>query len=191
MQIIGCIRVGDRAACGGMVAQSESGIIVDGRECAFKGAKMACQRHCTIAQAAGEYTLCNGADLPHHGHLTTGGCPLESSANDLYGFACEPASAPPARFILGQDGQWMACPHTGEFDILFVIKNHMSGLPVPNIRYRISLESGTVLVGTTNQYGLTELVSSDQPERATIEVPYHGDSTTDPHTDHQSDACAC
>jgi type VI secretion system secreted protein VgrG len=76
-------------------------------------------------------------------------------------------------------------------DLVFVVNDEKTGKPKPNTPYQIKLESGLIVKGVTDSKGLTQKVSSNKPEKATIEAPYYGDTTSDTHSDCGSDACSC
>jgi type VI secretion system secreted protein VgrG len=76
-------------------------------------------------------------------------------------------------------------------DIFFLVNDIKTGNPLVNTKYKIALASGAEFFGTTDAKGHTELVHSNQPEVATIEVPYYGDSASSTNSDCGSDACSC
>lgn len=191
MKIIGWIRLGDKAACGGTVVEGENRMTYNGIPFAFQGARIACQKHCTIMQAHDHITLPNGRHVPHHGHLTSGGCPLMSTANDQNGWGNSSGESIPSQFVQNREGDWVACLHDSAYDLTFFIRDQVTALPLSNVRYRITLESGKTIEGKTNANGLTENVFSDSPELATIEAPYYGDSSTASNTDLHPGSCGC
>jgi len=78
------------------------------------------------------------------------------------------------------------------FDLHFQIRGDKTDKPIANIPYKISLEDGQEIVGTTDANGFTQLVSNDVELIAKIEAPYYGNSSTtqiDPCLGH--DACRC
>lgn len=77
------------------------------------------------------------------------------------------------------------------YDLTFLIKNKQTGMPLSDVKYRIQLESGDVVVGITDEHGNTQTVQSDTPQIARIEVPYDDDSATQPHSHVGPDACDC
>lgn len=89
MQIIGWIRVSDKAACGSAVAEGSSCEFSDGIGYSFQGARMACTKGCVIADGYPDSTLSNGKAQVLHGQLTSGGCPLISTLNGVDGVADE------------------------------------------------------------------------------------------------------
>lgn len=80
--------------------------------------------------------------------------------------------------------------HDHKYDLTFRVQDELTGKALMNTRYRITLDDGTELIGTTDTAGMTEKACSDHPQNATIEVPYY-DHDSSPHTDHEHDACDC
>jgi uncharacterized Zn-binding protein involved in type VI secretion len=172
MGIIGWIRLGDKAACGGIVVEGEARVSHEGIPFAFEGARLACRFNCTIAQAYAHYTLPNGKNAPHHGHMTSRGCPLISTANGVCGVGTGSADAAPAQFIEHEDGGWQQKPDHAEHEHRYLLRDEQSGEPLANVRYKITLASGAVVQGRTDAQGQTEALAS---EAGSIEAPYHGE----------------
>lgn len=191
MRILGWIRVGDRAACGGIVAEGHDRISYDGIAYSYQDAKVHCPQACVIVEAASFYRLPNGRAVPHHGHRTSGGCPLHSTINDLCGYATDGADAVPAQFVPDGHGGWQACSHAFPYDLSFLVKDDCTGQAMPNVPYRISLNGGRFIEGRTDAQGRTEVIHSDHPEHATLTVPYYGDVSTTIDPDLGSDTCDC
>jgi hypothetical protein len=57
--------------------------------------------------------------------------------------------------------------------------------------YKITLATGQVFEGETDDSGHTEKVFSTQAQTATIEVPYYGNTHDTAHAAHGPDACGC
>ncbi len=89
MKIIGWIRYGDMAACGGTVVEGDQTCISYGRAYTFQGARMACRKNCVIADGFMRSTLTNGRSQVIHGMVTSGGCPVYSTLNDIDGVGNE------------------------------------------------------------------------------------------------------
>lgn len=86
MGILGWIRVGDKATCGGTVIEGLPNCTSHGIPLSYEGAAMACRKNCRIGEAHAAHTLPNGRHQPHHGHRTLPGmCPLISTLNDIEG----------------------------------------------------------------------------------------------------------
>ncbi|MGE5450297.1 MAG: type VI secretion system Vgr family protein [Acidobacteriota bacterium] len=56
------------------------------------------------------------------------------------------------------------------FDEAFVIRNQATGKPIPNQRYRLRLQDGTVEAGVTDEQGRTHVISSDGPHSVQVEI---------------------
>jgi type VI secretion system secreted protein VgrG len=80
---------------------------------------------------------------------------------------------------------------TNTHDLVFLVNDETTGKPKPNVPYQIRLESGRIVSGVTDSKGMTQKVISAKPEKATLEVPYYDNSTSDTHPDCGSDACGC
>jgi len=89
MRIIGWIREGDKAACGGTVSEGSTEEFSDGIGYSFQGAHIACGGSCVIAEGYPTSTLSNGKAQVLHGQLTSGGCALLSTLNEVDGVANE------------------------------------------------------------------------------------------------------
>jgi uncharacterized Zn-binding protein involved in type VI secretion len=83
MRIIGWIREGDKAACGGTVVEGLATCTGRGVPYGYQGPRMACRKRCVIAEGFARATLVNGRGRVIHGMKTSGGCPLISTLNDL------------------------------------------------------------------------------------------------------------
>lgn len=111
MDIIGWIRIGDKAACGGVVIEGDQTCISHGKPYAFQGSHLACQKNCTIMEGFSRSTLTNGRSKVIHGMMTSGGCPILSTLNDLDGVG----NASRARFFLNAEQCWIgSTPVSGE-----------------------------------------------------------------------------
>ena len=89
MNIVGWIRKGDRAACGGVVLQGSECDVSHGRAYAYQGAQMACRHACKIAQGFPHATLSNQRNMVHHGQRTMRGCALLSTLNNIDGLSAK------------------------------------------------------------------------------------------------------
>lgn len=85
MQIRGWLRAADRADCSGTVAEGSSCDTSDGIGYTFQGARMSCNKHCTIAEGYPRSLLSNGKAQVLDGQLTSGGCRLISTLNGVDG----------------------------------------------------------------------------------------------------------
>lgn len=191
MRILGWVRIGDRAACGGVVAEGYEGSRYNGVPFTYKGARVDCPKHCVVAEACDFFTLPNGQRVPHHGHRTSAGCPLNSTANEKSGHVNMSGAVVPARYVSDGNGGWVECQHVADYDLSFEVKDEQSGKPLRGVPYRIVLNDGRAVEGLTDAIGRTQSIHSDQPEQATITVPYYGDVSTAIDSDLGSETCHC
>jgi len=105
MNIIGWIREGDKAACGGKVAEGLNTCTSHGIPYSFQGARMACRKNCVIAEGFSRSTLANGRSQVIHGMKTSGGCQLNSTLNDIDGVGNESSEAIPLSFMQDHIGE--------------------------------------------------------------------------------------
>jgi uncharacterized Zn-binding protein involved in type VI secretion len=191
MKILGWIRVGDRAACGGIVTEGYDKISYDGIAYSHQDAKINCSQACVIVEAASFYRLPNGKAVPYHGHRTSGGCPLHSTINDLCGYATDDAEGVPTQYVSDGCGGWKPCSHDSPFDLSFQIRNARTGQPMSNMSYRIELDDGRSVVGCTDATGQTMVIHSDHPSHATLTIPYYGNVSTAIDPGMGSNTCDC
>lgn len=192
MRILGWIRVGDKAACGGTVAEGFERASYNGIPYSFKGAKMSCPQSCVITEAANILRLANGQRVPYHGHRTSGGCPLNSTLNNRCGYADAALKTDPAQYVPDGRGGWASCKHDSPYDLSFVVSDERTGHPMSDVPYRLILDDGRAIEGRTDATGrTTTTVWSDHPEHATLTVPYYGDVSKTADSDMGPDACDC
>lgn len=85
MKIIGWVRHGDKAACGGTVAEASESDLSHGKALAYQGAAMSCAGNCVISDGYPGSVLANGKAQVLDGQLTSGGCALASTLNGIDG----------------------------------------------------------------------------------------------------------
>ncbi len=164
MKIIGWIRYGDKAACGGTVVEGEPFVTSHGRPLAPYGARMACRKNCVIAQATPSTTLPSGRGIPHHGHITSGGCPLISTLNDIDGVGNQAGEPIATAFFQNAAGEWTPKIPDSQYDEkAHVVAEHTEGVP-----YYIETTDGRVFKGTMPDDG--ELPRIDTYGRDTYTV---------------------
>lgn len=112
MKIIGWIREGDKAACGGVVAEAHFSCMSYGRALSYEGAAIACRKNCHAISRGHRASLPNGREMLIHGDITTGGCPLISTINDIHGIDYEGGAAVPEEFFQSPASGWVAGPGT-------------------------------------------------------------------------------
>jgi uncharacterized protein (DUF2345 family) len=67
-------------------------------------------------------------------------------------------------------------------DLHFLVRDKVTGKPRANVPYKISLENGKSVEGTTDENGLTQKISDNSATIATLEAPYYGNSTSSSNT---------
>jgi uncharacterized Zn-binding protein involved in type VI secretion len=172
MEIIGWIRQGDKAACGGLVAEGDQSCISDGRPYTFQGARLACKKNCVIAEGYAHSTLTNGRSQVIHGMKTSGGCPLLSTLNDFDGVGNERGAEIPIRFVQDNEGAWVGKTNEG-YDQHFVLTDEKTGAPVADRYYRMTFNGKTV-EWKTDANGKTAKVAADDPSEVAIEIMPEG-----------------
>lgn len=174
MKSLGWIRYGDKAACGAEVVEACPNVKSHGRELTFYGARLACRKYCVIVQAHPRFTLPNGKNVPHHGHITTGGCPLISTLNDIHGWSNESGVDVPEAYRQNKEGEWVGvfsprrhedCEH----DQHFIFEDH-EGQPLEGISYRVTDERGAVIEGKTCAEGKTAIMAGHEGEALNCDI---------------------
>lgn len=178
MKIIGWIREGDRAACGATVMEGDPTCRSHGRAYAFVGARMACPKNCVIAQGFVRSTLTNGRAQVIHGMKTSRGCPLVSTLNDIDGVGSE--GEVHAAFAPDADGGWRGISppeggHEAVHDEYFIIVDKETQVPARNRMYRITLDSGEIIEGQTDDEGRTKYATSDKRTALKLELAPQGE----------------
>jgi len=175
VRIIGWIRVGDKASCGGTVVEGDPRCSGRGRSYAFLGARVVCREDCVIVEGFMRSRLPNGRARVHHGMVTSNGCPLQSTLNDIDGVGNESGKEIPPAFARSPDGGWMGIvppeqEHGQAYDEYFIVVDEQTGAPVRDRFYRITLDSGETISGRTDDEGRTRYATSDRRRALTIEV---------------------
>jgi uncharacterized Zn-binding protein involved in type VI secretion len=168
MKIIGWIRKGDKASCGGVVLEGVSSMTSHGGELSFQGAAMDCKKNCKIAEGVPTHTLSNGQQQAHHGHTTVPGkCPIISTLNDIHGKGNAGGGEVPSAYRPDKEneGEWIpvVAPRKHEdsdFDQHLIFEDQ-DGRPLEGIYYRMIDARGAVIEGTTCASGKTSLVAGD------------------------------
>ena len=149
MNIIGWIRQGDKAACGGLVVEWLSTCTGHGVPYSYQGARMACRNSCVIAEGFDRSTLANGRHRVIHGMTTSGGCPLYSTLNDIDGVGNESGKAVPLSFAQGDNGEWVGDTFAEQTGKRFLFKNSETNELLANRRF-------VAVVGGSKQEGITD-----------------------------------
>ncbi len=130
---------------------------------------------CVIAEATPGFTLPNGRPVPHHGHVTSGGCPLISTLNDIHGKYNEGAKEAFSAFEPDSAGNWTAGRPTPSVrdkkpDYYLVLKSAHHPTSTRNSRYRVTLNTGQIIEGRTDEVGNMLHALSDESVVVSIEL---------------------
>lgn len=199
------IVIGDRTDHGGVVIGSTMTTDTHGKRLARVGDQVTCPKkgHGTTVIVTGDPTMIvDGAPVARHGDKCACGATLISSqvvsrvgdgggggASASTG-AASSSSAPVGAKAAGLISSLL--PENHDYDIHFVVRDELTGQPLPRVSYKITLEDGRSITGVTDDKGLTEKISSNTKQKATLEVHHYGDDG-DCGTDAQGryDACCC
>lgn len=176
MSIIGWIRQGDGASCGGTVAQGHPTVTSHGKPMAHHGSPITCRKNCVIVAGDHHATLPDGLPMALHGDKSSGGCPLISTLIDIHGVgnaagapivtayfqplaaaALAAAAAAPGAAAVPQavaDEPWVPA----EFDDHYVLLGASDGKPLANTVYAVEREDGSVEHGITDASGHTHML---------------------------------
>lgn len=154
MGIIGWIRRGDKAACGGTVIEGDVTCTSHGQPYAFQGARMACQKNCLIADGFIRSTLTNGRAQVIHGMITTGNCPLKSTLNNIDGLGNESEESIATEYFLNSSGEWTAIKEPQPHDDPFDEQAKLNSPPIEGLPYYIETLDGRSFAGRTGADGL-------------------------------------
>lgn len=160
MRLLGWIREGDKAACGGTVAEGNPATISHGRAVSYQGARMICRKKCVIAEGVMGGWVDNGRRNVHHGMLTSGGCPLQSTLNDVSGYRNDGGAAIPLSFAQDQNGQWVGDTFEEQTGKRFLVKDSESGEVLSNRKF-IAMVDGVKQEGTTDSKGYAHVDAHD------------------------------
>jgi uncharacterized Zn-binding protein involved in type VI secretion len=160
MEIIGWIRLGDKAACGGTVIEGSAFEISHGRGYSYQGARMACPKNCVIVDGLLRATLSNGRCQVTHGQVTSGGCPLQSTLNDIDGVGIEAGEAIADKHFLNADGEWAGVkslePHEDPYDEQPQLLSH----PIGGMPYYVETMDGRTFSGVAGEDGLLPRIAT-------------------------------
>lgn len=79
-------------------------------------------------------------------------------------------------------------PEEAKYDIQFLLQDPRTGQAKANMPYKVTLDTGEIVTGVSDDRGLTKKISSTSPIFATIEAPHH-ESTE--FSGSCSDTCQC
>lgn len=154
MKIIGWIRLGDKAACGGTVIEASVVETSHGRGYSYQGARMACNKNCLIAEGFLRSTLSNGRCQLTHGQVTSGGCPLQSTLNDIDGVGNEAGESIAGKHFLNADGEWAGVKPPELHEDVYDEQPQLLALPIGGVPYYVKTLDGRTFSGTTGEDGL-------------------------------------
>lgn len=166
MEIIGWIREGDRAACGGLVVEGDQFCTSHGRPYAFQGAKLVCMKKCVIAEGFVRRTLTNRRHAVIHGMKTSSGCPLLSTLNDQDGVGNESGEAVPISFFLNAAGIWAG--KTPAPPLRYDEQPQLASAPVEGLPYFIETLDGRTFSGRAGPDGLLPRIETYGEDEYTV-----------------------
>lgn len=160
MKIIGWIRLGDKAACGGRVVEGVDNCRSRGVPYSFEGARMGCPKNCVIAEGYSHSILPNRRSRVIHGMRTSGGCPLYSTLNDTDGVSNHGGKAVPLSFTQDDNGEWVGDTFAEKTGKRFLVKDSETGKPLANRKF-IAVLGGAKQEGTTDKNGYAYVEAKD------------------------------
>lgn len=155
MRIIGWIREGDKAACGGHVVWGDQLCKSHGKPYAFEGARLVCAKNCVIAEGFMRRTLTNRRHAVIHGMKTSGGCPLISTLNDIDGVGNGTGADIPAGFFQNADGEWAPAQPAAAIagDRPYDEQTVLTSPPIEGVPYFIETRDGRTFSGRAGPGG--------------------------------------
>jgi uncharacterized Zn-binding protein involved in type VI secretion len=154
MEIIGWVRYGDKAACGGTVIEGSLNDISYGKSYSFKGARIACRKSCVIAEGFPAAILSNGRNQVTHGMLTSSGCPLQSTLNDVDGVENESGELIPEKYFCNADGYWVPVKEPAEHEDSYDEQLNLTAPPIEGVPYYVETMDGRTFSGRAGADGL-------------------------------------
>lgn len=196
------IVIGDRTDHGGVVIGATMTTDTHGKRLARVGDQVTCPKkgHGTTVIVTGDPTMIvDGAPVARHGDKCACGATLISSQVVSRIGEGGGVSISPHAVSVASDAKSMPLgfissllPENHEYDIHFLVRDEVTGEPLPKVSYRITLEDGRSVSGVTDANGLTERVGSRTKQKATLEVHHHGEnSDCGVDTQNRYDACCC
>jgi uncharacterized Zn-binding protein involved in type VI secretion len=130
MKIIGWIRLGDKAACGGKVVEGVANCRSRGVMYSFEGSRIACTNNCVIAERYSRSILPNRRSRVIHGMRTSSRCPLYSTLNDTDGVSRQREDAVPLSSVQNHNGKWVGDTFAEQSGKFFLVKHSETGEPL-------------------------------------------------------------
>lgn len=194
------IVIGDQTDHGGVVVGSTMTTDTHGKRLARVGDQVTCPKkgHGTTVIVTGDPTMIvDGAAVARHGDKCACGATLIASqfvSTVGGGGAGSGASSNSAATATSKAAGLISSllPENHDYDMHFVVRDEITGQPLPNVSYKITLQDGHSITGFTDERGLTDKISSNTKQKATLEVHHYGDDS-DSGADAQNryDACCC
>lgn len=172
MRIIGWIRVGDKAACGGVVAEGDPLVSSNGIPYSFEGARMSCASKCVIAEGYEFSTLANRRHRVLHGMRTSCGCPLYSTLNDRDGVGNGAGNEVPEKYFRNADGRWEPIKAPGHDDPKFDEQTRLTVALTAGLPFYIETMDGRTFDGKVDESGLLPRIDTFGEDEYTV---YWGD----------------
>jgi len=166
------IRLGDKHSHGGVVTTASATARMHGRNIARQFDKVTCPRCGDNYIMDGDATMIvDGRPVALEGHKTACGAVLqasqtstgrgsEGSANKSAQGATEVATALPANTTSAVQA----------YDRNFLLTNNQTGKPLPDTKYRLTLDDGSSIEGITDENGMTQRVAAATKQGVKIEV---------------------
>jgi|GEM_PF-1005141 len=175
----GGIRLGDAHTGGGTMVEA-NGFPVNGINLCVIGDKAYCPTHngsfplVSTGNPFG-FTL-NNRQVVYEPAKLACGCSVISSCRDFFAWV-EEGQARGTEVLVGAasaaaTGHQRASDDEANhaYDRTFIITNDQTAKPLPNTRYRLTLENGQVVEGETDERGMTQRVSANERQSVKIEV---------------------
>jgi uncharacterized Zn-binding protein involved in type VI secretion len=179
------IVLGDSTSHGGVVLSGSPSYFWQGIPVVRQGDRVFCPRckpHFFEVAEGLQYCTDGDARLPlaMDGHRTTCGASLQAQAAgaSARGAAIAASGGAPRELGLG-------------FDLVFRLQDRQTGHAKANMPYRIVLENGEAIEGTSDSSGCTRRVYADRPLNAVLTAPYYGHCEIAPDTTSRPDPCNC
>lgn len=153
MKIIGWIRYGDKAACGGTVIEGDQTCRSHGRAYAFQGARVACRKDCIIAEGFPSSTLTNGRAQVIHGMKTSAGCPLHSTLNDIDGVGNAGGEAVAEKHFLNAEGVWMPIKEPEQYEAPYDEQPQLIAQAIEGVPWTVQTMDGRTFSGRAEPDG--------------------------------------
>lgn len=168
MKIIGWIRLGDKASCGGVVAEGSATEKSHGIGYAYQGAAMNCQNGCTIADAHAHAQLENGRQRVTHGQCTSGGCSLISTLNNIDGIGNASGATVADAFAQDAEGKLVNIFLPRQLELCeydqHIVFTDEDGALLDEVHYQLFDTRGARISGVTGKDGRTEIMGGERGE---------------------------